>query len=75
MSNAIMQFLHPEGVLLNCEFTTAEEAIKAIRKQTIRSRFCQSKFRLYGNRTGEIPSFWFATAEFRQPPLTTQKCE
>jgi len=30
MSNAIVKLLYPEGVLLNSEFTSAEEVIKAI---------------------------------------------
>ena len=30
MSNAIVKLLHPEGVLLNCDFTFAEEVIKVI---------------------------------------------
>ncbi len=44
MSNAIVQLLHPESVLLNCEFTTAEEVIKAIGKKLFDAGFVKESF-------------------------------
>jgi len=44
MSKAIVQLLHPEGVLLNCEFTSAEEVIKAIGKKLFNAGFVKDSF-------------------------------
>ena len=44
MSKAIVQLLHPEGVLLNCEFTSAEEVIKAIGKKLFDAGFVKDSF-------------------------------
>lgn len=44
MNNAIVQLLHPEGVLLNCEFTTAEEVIKAIGSKLYEAGFVKASF-------------------------------
>jgi galactitol PTS system EIIA component len=44
MSKAIVELLHPEGVLLNCEFTTAEEVIEALGKKLFESGFVKDSF-------------------------------
>ena len=44
MNNAIVQLLHPEGVLLNCEFTTVEEVIKAIGSKLYEAGFVKASF-------------------------------
>jgi PTS system galactitol-specific IIA component len=44
MSNGIVQLLHPESVLLNCEFTTAEEVIKAIGSKLFEAGFVKASF-------------------------------
>ena len=44
MSNAIVQLLQPEGVLLNCDFTTAEEVIKAIGSKLFEAGFVKASF-------------------------------
>jgi galactitol PTS system EIIA component len=44
MSNAIVKLLHPEGVLLNCEFTSAEEVIKAIGDKLIKAGYVKDTF-------------------------------
>jgi galactitol PTS system EIIA component len=44
LSNAIMQLLQPEGVLLNCEFSNAEEVIEAIGKKLFEAGFVKESF-------------------------------
>lgn len=44
MSKAIVQLLHPEGVLLNCEFTSAEEVISAIGNKLFDAGFVKESF-------------------------------
>lgn len=44
MSNAIVQLLQPESVLLNCEFATAEEVITAIGNKLYDSGFVKESF-------------------------------
>ena len=44
MSNAIVQILQPECVLLNCEFTTAEEVINAIGSKLFEAGFVKASF-------------------------------
>ena len=44
MSNAIVQLLHPDSVLLNCEFASSEEVIKAIGKKLFKAGFVKESF-------------------------------
>lgn len=44
MSKAIVQLLHPEGVLINSEFTSAEEVIKAIGNKLFAAGFVKASF-------------------------------
>ena len=44
MSNAIVKLLHPDGVLLNCEFTSSEEVIKAIGDKLFIAGYVKSTF-------------------------------
>jgi len=44
MSNAIVQLLQPESVLLNCEFTSAEEVIKALGNKLFEAGFVKESF-------------------------------
>lgn len=44
MSKAIVQLLHPEGVLLDCEFTSAEEVISAIGNKLFDAGFVKESF-------------------------------
>jgi PTS system galactitol-specific IIA component len=44
MSKAIVQLLRPEGVLLNCEFISAEEVIKAIGEKLFEAGYVKDSF-------------------------------
>ncbi len=44
MSKAIAKLLHPEGVLLNCEFSSSEEVIRAIGDKLFKAGYVKDTF-------------------------------